>query len=67
MTTIYEDDTTGEQYDRDVLQPAGVCIESALYADVEYHPDNADFDELRQQLHLLVDEAVDSLEDGGPA
>jgi len=62
MTTICEDDTAGEQYDRDVLDTAAVSTHSALFDYVESHPEEADFENLREQLHEMVDEAVDDLE-----
>lgn len=73
MTTKYEDDTTGEQYTStdlsrdntisgDGLWEAGVHIRGP-YDSVDFHPEHADYDELRRQLHEMVDSAVDAWEE----
>jgi hypothetical protein len=71
MTTIHEDDTTGEQYsgrelivDDDVggdgLDKAGVMIGGMMFDKIEYHPSDGDYDALADQLHQMVDAAVES-------
>lgn len=74
MVTKLEDDTTGEQYTRmelkregiiggdPELDRAGVIIGGGLYDDLDYHPEHADYEELREQLHEMVDSAVDAWE-----
>lgn len=73
MTTKFEDDTTGEQYTKTELQRegiihggelllAGVIMQGDLYDDLDYHPEHADYDALREQLHEMVDSAVDAWE-----
>lgn len=73
MTTKYEDDTTGEQYTKKELKregiiggdpelfTAGVLMEGP-YDSVDFHPEHADYDELRRLLHEMVDDAVDTYE-----
>lgn len=75
MTTKLEDDTTGEQYTPNELKRegiiggdpeldrAGIIIGGGLYDDLDYHPEHADYEELRRKLHEMVDSAVDTWED----
>lgn len=79
MTTKFEDDTTGEQYTKTQLKregiiggdaeldQAGVLIGGGLYDDLDYHPEHADYEELRKQLHHMVDDAVDAWRDAPDA
>lgn len=75
MTTKFEDDTNGEQYTKTELQAegiiggdpelwrAGVIMHGGLYDDLDYHPEHADYDALREQLHEMVDSAIDAYEE----